>query len=128
MNNIESEINLHKITPEDTENHENLENCPKQIKTQLLATVQFYQEIAKNVYDFISKENEMKNIIITENNNEEIDLDFYFNNFETILKSNNLDKLEFMPITNTFHQDLEDHDLNTDNLIDELFDSIEIKK
>lgn len=91
-------------------------------EVQLLAKFRFLREI--NNHDYSNLE---KDLIITKNNYTENDIDFYYEEAGKIMKENKWDILEPIELQSNFQSSVEEPD-QTENLIDELFDSIDVNK
>lgn len=101
----------------------NIENLHKDVN--LLSTIQFYRAV--NTFDFKYLNDEInRNIIVTENNYISNHLDNYFEDAEKIIKQQKWNSFEPIEVPSNF-QELDESDKN-DNLIDELFDSLELNK
>lgn len=89
-------------------------------KFSLIASFKFYQEIRKNT---INVNQSSRDIIITENNYTDIDLDYYYEKADNVVKQNEWtlpkDKEKEESNFNNFNDEV-----SPDNLIDELFNSL----
>jgi hypothetical protein len=112
--------NLDKIDEESKKYIQSNENLHTEVK--LLGTFQFIREI--NNFKFLKLDN---SLLITKNNYTENDIDFYYEEAEKIMKEQKWDLLEPIEVQSNFQSGVEEPD-NTDNLIDELFDSINVNK
>ncbi len=122
---IKSQIN-YKLNNIDNIDHESRkyiqENENLHTKVELLAKFQFLREI--NNFTFSKIEN---GLIITKNNYIENDIDFYYEEAGKIMKEMKWDLLEPIDLQSNFPSAVEETD-QTENLIDELFDSIDVNK
>lgn len=91
-------------------------------EVQLLAKFRFLREINNHDYSNLDKD-----LIITKNNYTENDIDFYYEEAGKIMKENKWDILEPIELQSNFQSSVEEPD-QTENLIDELFDSIDVNK
>lgn len=94
----------------------------------ILFQYEFIQVISDNHYDLIKTEDKSSNIFITKNDYVDIDLDYYYIECESIVKSESIAQ-EAKEIPKESEERLNKSNMSDDtNLIDELFNSISLTK
>lgn len=91
--------------------------------SKLLSIFQFYRKFTNSKYEKLIH-NIHYNIIVTRNNYESNDVDFYFDECEKILKREKFDNMESVELKENFGDINNDIGESNENLIDEIFDMI----
>ena len=97
------------------------------LNPEIILNYSFLNKINFNEYNYEknSKDNN-NNIIFTKNNYTSCDLDFYFYESEKIINKYNFPKIETETVQKKNNNDFDDEDLEENNLIDELFNEINL--
>jgi hypothetical protein len=127
---IEEQTKQSKI-PKEENKEEDVESSPQQEEIPsppvIIAKLEFLQKIrSNNNFKGCYSNYEEGRILITHNDHEEMDIDFYYEEAARIIEATKFS--QFTPIEETpnpYGLD-EDEDTNQDKLIDDLFDSINI--
>jgi hypothetical protein len=124
-NTINEEKKIEEKKNDDKEKYEIISLNPEIILSYL-----FLNKINLNSYKCESKyvDNINNNIIFTKNNFTIIDLDFYFNESEKIINEFNLPKNITETIQKKYNEDIEDEDQEDNQIIDELFNEINLEE
>ena len=135
-----NEENKENIKNENKNNNENDHNPPKQndnsekyetisLNPEIILKYTFLNKINFNKYKYEAKSNDNKNhLIFTKNNFTSSDLDFYFYESEKIINEYNFPKIETETVQKKYNDDIDEEDLEENNLIDELFNEINLEE
>ena len=96
------------------------------LNPEIILNYSYSNKINFNEYNYEKNSNDINHIIFTKNNYTSTDLDFYFYESEKIINKYNFPKIETETVQKKNNNDFDDEDLEENNLIDELFNEINL--
>ncbi len=125
--NISDEIKTVVSQPEkmDEETKHYLDKIKNSVllDAKLLSAFQFYRKVTDSKFEKLFH-NSHNNIIVTRNNYQSNDIDFYYDECEKILKNEKWENMESVELKENFGDNNYEIAESNENLIDEIFDMI----